>query len=376
MREPGSRMAARENPMPAPDPPPDTKPAPLVPAKWRDPDIIYTVTLLLVGAAAGWYLMLQLASVLRPLLVAVFLAYVLMPYHSRLRKHVGTPASIVTLAGGTAGVLVGLAFVTSASVLALRDDVPQLEQRADTLLTSLEETIGSYAPWITPIDTGRPMRGQVVEQITIIVRLGLNVAATAMLEAGVVALYLLFLLLEGARFPDRVRRAYPEDRADQILQMAGQVNAAVISYLKAKVKSSLFLAAPVGVVLGAVGVKFALLWAVLTFLCNFIPYIGTVAAYVLPVGFTFLWFGPAWQPFAAAGLLLVCHGVSASVLEPMIIGNAVGVSPLVILGSLAFWGLLWGVPGMFLAVPLTAVMVLVMEHFDQTRALAKLLKGG
>jgi AI-2 transport protein TqsA len=48
----------------------------------------------------------------------------------------------------------------------------------------------------------------------------------------------------------------------------------------------------------------------------------------------------------------------------------------VVLGSLAFWGLLWGIPGMFLAVPLTVVSILVMEHFAQTRPLARLLKGG
>jgi AI-2 transport protein TqsA len=132
----------------------------------------------------------------------------------------------------------------------------------------------------------------------------------------------------------------------------------------------------VGIVLWAVGVRFALLWAVLTFLCNFIPYIGTVVAYSLPVGFAFLWFGPTWEPFAAAGLLLVCHGASASVVEPLIIGNAVGVSPLVILGSLAFWGLMWGIPGMFLAVPLTVVAILVMEHFEMTRPVARMLRGG
>lgn len=349
---------------------------PPAPPKWRDPDTLRTVVFVLVGAAAGWYLMLQLASVLRPLLVAVFLAYVLMPYHSRLRKHVGTPASIFILAGGTAGVLVGLAFITSASVLALRDDVPRLEKRADELVTELERVVATKAPWASPVETGKPMRAQATEQIEFVVRVIFNVAATAIIEACVIALYLLFLLLEGTRFPDRVRRAYPPARAEEILDVAGQVNSAVISYLKAKVKSSLVLAVPVGIVLWLVGVKFALLWAVLTFLCNFIPYIGTVVAYSLPVGFAFLWFGPTWEPFAAAGLLLVCHGASSSVAEPMIIGNAVGVSPLVILGSLAFWGLLWGVPGMFLAVPLTAVMILVMEHFDQTRALAKLLKGG
>ena len=182
-------------------------------------------------------------------------------------------------------------------------------------------------------------------------------------------------MLEGSRFPDRVRRAYPPERAEAILDIAGQVSSAIISYLRAKVKASLVLAVPVGLVLWAVGAKFALLWAVLTFLCNFIPYIGSVIAYTLPVGFTFLYFGVRVEPIAASVLLLGCHVASASIVEPLIIGHAVGLSPLVILASLAFWGLLWGIPGMFLAVPLTVVAVIVMDHFDATRSAARLLRG-
>jgi AI-2 transport protein TqsA len=345
-------------------------------SRWRDLDTVWIVVLALVGAAAGWYLMLQLAPVLRPLLVAVFLAYVLMPYHSRLRHHVGTPASLTILASSTAGVLVILGFVTYASLLALNDDLPRLQQRAGNLMAQAEQTLRSHAPWALPGSDGQTTQARVNEQLGRVLRPVLNVAANMALEACVVALYLLFLLLEGSRFPDRIRKAYAPDRAEEILKVAGAVSGAIISYLKAKVKSSLFLAIPVGLVLWVMGVKFALLWMVLTFLCNFIPYIGTVVAYSLPVGFAFLWFGFTWEPFVAAGLLLVCHAASASVVEPMIIGNAVGVSPLVILGSLAFWGLVWGIPGMFLAVPLTVVAILVMDHFDQTRPVARLLKGG
>src|SRR5262245_34538989 len=98
-------------------------------SKWRDPDTLRTIVFVLVGAAAGWYLMLQLTPVLRPLLIAAFLAYVLMPYHSRLRKHVGTPASIFILAGSTAAVLVLLAFITYASILDLSADIPVLQRR-------------------------------------------------------------------------------------------------------------------------------------------------------------------------------------------------------------------------------------------------------
>ena len=123
--------------MTAPHSPHTEEPAVHAPAprhsRWRKPDALRTVATILVGVAAGWYLMLQLAPVLRPLMVAVFLAYVLMPYHARLRHHVGTPASLVILAGSTAAVLVALAFVTYASILALKDDVPRLQERADYL---------------------------------------------------------------------------------------------------------------------------------------------------------------------------------------------------------------------------------------------------
>lgn len=349
---------------------------PDAPTPWRGPNAVRTVALVLCAAACSWYLLQELAALLRPLLIAVLLAYVVMPYHARLKRVMGTAVSLAVIASTVTGALLALAFVSYASVLELRDDIPELQTRARDLAQRAERAVTDHAPWLLPPDAGGKPVARVTEGAGQFVFVVLSLTANAALEAGVVALYLLFLLLEGARFPARVRKAYEPERAEQILHVAGQVNAAVVSYLKAKVRASLFLAVPVSVVLALCGVKFALLWGVLTFLCNFIPYIGSVVAYALPVGFAFLWFGPVWQPFAAAGLLLLCHVASASVIEPLVIGNAVGVSPLVILGSLALWGLLWGVPGMFLAVPLTVVAIIVMDQFEPSRAIARLLKGG
>lgn len=367
-------MTNKTEPQPSAD---TTSPTPQVPM-WRSPATIAavaTVTQVLLAAAAGWYILNQLVLVLRPLFLAVFLAYVLMPYHSRLRKQIGSPASIVVLASATATVLVVLALAVYASILGLSDDLPRLQTRAGELTKEVEKIVEESAPWMHGAD-GQSTKPKLGDQLSRVTGPLLNVAADALLEACVVALYLLFLLLEGSRFPDRVRKAYTPERANEVLHIAGQISGAIVSYLKAKVKSSLVLALPVGVILWAVGVKFALLWAILTFLCNFIPYIGSVVAYSLPVGFALLWFGLRWEPVVAAILLLACHITSASVVEPMILGKAVGLSPLVILASLAFWGLLWGIPGMFLAVPLTVVAVIVMNHFDTTRPAAKLLSGG
>jgi AI-2 transport protein TqsA len=342
--------------------------------RWRGGVPLRTVAYVLVIAAAGWFLLAQLAPILRPLLVAVFLAYVLLPYHARLRRYVPGAISIGLLAGVTVGLLVLLGLAVSASVSNLNDELPRLQERASDLARELDRTVARFAPWVSgPLSGGKRVEEQLTEQAGGLARATLNAAAGALTEACVVGLYLLFLLAEASRFPDRVRQACSPDRAEEILQLAGQVNAAVVSYLRAKVLSSLVLAVPVGLVLWGFGVRFALLWAVLTFLCNFIPYIGSVVAFTLPAGFAFLQLDLGWEPVAVAGLVLTCHLVSASVAEPLILGRAVGLSPLVILGSLAFWGLLWGLPGMFLAVPLTAVAVIVMGQFPPTRAVARLI---
>ncbi|MBX9623428.1 MAG: AI-2E family transporter [Gemmataceae bacterium] len=365
---------------PAPEPP--GSPAPDPAAAHHRPRrrvllALPAVASVLVIAAAGWFLLRELAPVLRPLLTAVFLAYALMPYHSRLRKRMPGVVSLVLLAVVTAGVLVGLALVVSASVVGLSEELPDLEKRAVVLADRGEEVLAAQAPWlVAKPEDGRKLEERLAAAAGRAARPLLNAAAEALAEAAVVGLYLLFLLLTAAGAPDRVRRAYSPARAEEILQVAGEVNAAVVSYVRAKVVSSLLLAVPVALVLAGFGVRFAVLWGVLTFLCNFIPYLGSVVAYSLPVGFAVLQLEPGWRPVAVAAVVLGCHLGSASVVEPLVLGRAVGLSPLVILVSLGFWGLLWGVPGMFLAVPLTVVGVIVMGHFPATRPVAKLLSEG
>ncbi len=170
-----------------------------------------------------------------------------------------------------------------------------------------------------------------------------------------------------------MRGAYDTVRADQILDVFGQINSAIISYLKAKVLASLGLAFFAGIILTACGVRFALLWAVLTFLCNFIPYAGTIVAYCVPIGFAAVAGERDWTLVLAASLLLATHILSATIFEPMILGKAVGLSPLVILAALALWGSLWGFPGMLMAVPLSVVVLIVLEHFEASRPVARLL---
>lgn len=329
-------------------------------------------TVVLVGS---WYLLGQLASVLRPLLLAAFLGYIVLPYYRRLSQNLSPPVAITLIAGATTLMLLGIAAMVTSSVVDLTTQAPELKQKAVRLFSQVTEWIYSL-PMVGPGPTGdKTPQTMAAERMTEGVLLLLNVAVVGLPEAFAAGLYLLFLLLESARLPNRVRLAYPKERSEQILHVFGRINAAIIGYLKAKVKSSLILAVPIGLVLTGFNVRFAFLWAVLTFACNFIPYIGTVVAYALPVGFAFLQFDSWITATVLAAVLLAIHILSASVIEPMLIGRAVGLSPIVILSALAVWGVLWGLPGMFLAVPLTVVVKIILENIEITKPVGRLLGG-
>lgn len=345
---------------------------PSTPARPADP--LRVAAWWAVVIAASWFMLGELASVLRPLALAVFVAYLLLPSYSRLRHKLPGPVALGLLAGVTTALLVGLSLAVSASLLGLKDDLPELRRSAGELAARGTRLLNDTLPErFTGIDSRGPVEDKVGGWLTAATLAAANAAAGGLLEVATAGLYLLFLLLESERFPQRLRAAYPPAQAEHILDVAGRINSAIVSYMRAKVFASAAVAVPVWLLLSAFGVRFALLWAILTFLCNFIPYLGSVVAFALPAGFAFLQMGGGPLPLAVAGSLLVLHVVSGATVEPLILGRAVGISPLVILAALSVWGLLWGLPGTFLAVPLTVVAKIVFENIEATRPLARLL---
>jgi AI-2 transport protein TqsA len=200
-----------------------------------------------------------------------------------------------------------------------------------------------------------------------------NAAAGFLAEALLVGFYLLFLLLEAHRFPGRVRAGFAPEQADRVLGVVGSINRAMASYLRAKALSSLLTALPVAAILWAFGVPFPGMWGLFTFVGNFIPYVGSLVAFVLPVSLAFLELESPGRALAVLVLLVLVQVVSNNFVEPRLTAHAVDLSPLVVLIALAFWGLCWGVVGMVLAVPLTVMLKIIWENIALTRPLARLM---
>jgi AI-2 transport protein TqsA len=271
--------------------------------------------------------------------------------------------------------LVGLALLIYSNLVDLNAELPQLVERGRRLTEHIQAWVSAHLPtWaLNAMPDPARAEAEATERLRAATSYMVSAASSFLGEAILVSFYLIFLLFEVRRLPARVRSGFPTDQADRLLAMAGSINHAVSSYIRAKALASFITALPVFVVLAAFGVSFPGMWGVVAFIGNFIPYVGSLIALALPVLLAFLELEPVSRPLTILALLVVSQFVINNFVEPRLTARAVDLSPLVVLVALTFWGLCWGVVGMVLAVPLTVVLKIVWETIPLTRPLARLI---
>lgn len=200
-------------------------------------------------------------------------------------------------------------------------------------------------------------------------------AGGLLFQFGLVAVYVAFLLAEQRHLPGKLARlATSEERRDE----TGRVVHAIARQLQAYLGVCTLLSAAMALVtyalLVALGVSFAGFWALGMFFANYIPTVGG-AAVVLPALSALLQSGSLGQFLLVALVLLGVHFVLANIVSTVMLGRTLNMSPLAIILALSFWGLIWGVAGLFLAVPMTGAMLIVCEHVEALRWVAVALAG-
>jgi AI-2 transport protein TqsA len=370
-----------EDAAPLPQPP---EPAPDVPLAPRAPQALrvrtdwrplYIAAAAAVALAAAWYLLKELAPLLRPLVLAIFLCYVVLPLHLWLCRRVHPTVSVVILSAVTLLLIFGLGAMIYGSVISLNEDLPRLLQRGEGLWRDLRtNTIGRLPRWLTDsAGSGEAAAQRTSAQIRSALLGLVNSLAQWLGEFVLLSLYLIFLLAEARHLPRRVHAAFRNESGKQILDIASRINQSMSSYLRVKSLASLLVALPAALVLWVFGVPFVGMWAVLVFLGNFIPYLGSIFAFILPVLLAFLELQPLWKPIAVLALLSINQFVNNNLIEPRLTARALDLSPVVVLMALSFWGLCWGVTGMFLAVPITVMFKAIFDHVPITRPLARVV---
>lgn len=192
-----------------------------------------------------------------------------------------------------------------------------------------------------------------------------------------VLMYVVFLLLEQQIFHTKLKLIF-KDRNEYVkfLGIVRKVDESVYSYVSIKTSICLLAGVTSYLVLVIIGVDFAFLWAFLIFLLNFIPIIGAFIGVIFPSLIALLQFGTFLEPILVVSLLSAIQLVVGNLVEPKVLGTKLNLSPLVVILSLTFWGLIWGVAGMFLCVPITVILMIIFSQFEGTKRIAILLSGG
>lgn len=190
-----------------------------------------------------------------------------------------------------------------------------------------------------------------------------------------IVIYVIFLLLEQAFFPKKIRALFSvESQHQQFQVILEHINDAIRAYFKVKLTVSLVTAFASYILMVLVGLDFAVFWAFLIFLLNFIPNIGSLIATIFPSMLALIQFDDSFLPF-----IIVLVGVGAiqlfvgNLIEPRMMGSSLNISSLVVILALTLWGALWGITGMILCVPITVMMMIIFAQFPSTRPLAVLL---
>lgn len=307
------------------------------------------------------------AGVVVPILLAAMIALVCVPPVRRLERFGVPPVLAVLVVFVVVAVVLSVASaIVGTSVRGFNAALPSYREHLDALLRErIAPLLGdrfALDTWLAgAIDTGALL--SFVGNTTSAV-LGL------LSRTLVILLVAALMLFEASALPSKLRRARGGPAAD--ISDFEDMARGVYDYMSLKALLSLATGALAGAITWVSGVDFPLLWALVAFLFNFVPNIGSIIAAVPPVLLALLQHGMPTALGVTAGYLVINVGIG-TLLEPRVMGRRLGLSTLVVFLSLILWGWVLGPVGMLLSVPLTMVVKIVCESRPHLRSVAILL---
>jgi predicted PurR-regulated permease PerM len=360
------------------------------------------VTPLLQGAHPGWVLVTLIVvvavlhfadAVLIPLALATLLAFLLSPIVNRLQDWGCNRVIAVVLTTIVTFALVGgLLFAVAGQFLGLVDKLPQykenLRAKIQTLRVPGGGSIGKGVDAVFELseEVQRSAPGTAtappIAQVQIVppppnalgVMRGLFGPLIGPLgTAGIVVVFVVFMLLQREELRDRVVRLVGAREMHTTVRAIEDAASRVSRFLLMQTIINTIQGVLVATGLYLLGVPDALLWGALTIVLRFIPYLGPLLAAAGPIALSVAFFDNWTYALLVIALVVALELISNNVLEPWLYGSSVGVSSFALIVAAVFWTWLWGIAGLFLAIPLTVCLVVMGKYIPQLEFLSVLL---
>jgi len=313
---------------------------------------------------------LQMAkNLLVPFLLAAFLALITVRPMLWMQKN-RIPSILAALIIVTIMMLIFtvVGAIVGTSIAEFTAALPSYQERLDTIV---EGFLGFVARIFDSADAFENLRDMIDPGWAMgLAATILNSVKDVLTNVFLIIFTMIFILLEASTVELKVAAAF--GRSTQSLKRPRVFLANLGSYLGIKTVVSIVTGFAAGLLTWAIGLDFPLLWAMLAFLLNYVPTIGSIIAAVPAVLMALVQLGPGEASATAVGFVAI-NMVFGNIVEPRLMGYGVGLSPLIVFIGLVFWGWVFGPVGMLLSVPLTMTLKLALESDKRTRWVAILI---
>ena len=328
------------------------------------------LALLALGAAAA---ALRAAAVVTlPVAAALTAAVLLLPVQTGIARRVpkrvrwlGTAAAMGTFVLAL-GAIVGAAWW---AVALTAGRLPEYRERFEAAWSGVRSWLEARNVPVDRLGEG----GGLAERAASWAGGGLMTAGEVAVGIVIVFFLTMLFLMEAGRWREKSRRAW-EDRRGLLEETAALIAHKVRQYLVARTLVSAISAVASGLFLWIAGVELALVWALLVFVLNYIPNIGSILSALPPILFAFVQSGWGLGAVVAGGLLAI-EQVIGNYVDPRIQGRTLDISPAVVLVAVLFWTFVWGPVGALLAVPATVSILVAAAQVPGARWAAVMLSN-
>ncbi|MBX0332091.1 AI-2E family transporter [Pontibacter sp. HSC-14F20] len=322
------------------------------------------------------FVLVETREFLYPLVMAMLFAYLLYPVVKRLEKW-GLPrivANFVTIIASLA-LSVGLLILLYKQLSVFISDLPALKEKAlaniDMLQALIDQKFGDESQanerWLRiQVNNALDLSGEAITSI-------LLATTSTITKFGLMPVYIFLMLYYRNKFEYFLFRIFPSHKHGKVKVMIDEISNVTKHYMGGVVIVILILCILNSVGLMLIGVEYALLLGIVSAFINFIPYFGTLIGGAIPLLFTLVVQGDPQKTFAVLLFFLAIQFTENNILTPNITGSRVNINPLFTILSIIVGGMLWGLPGMFVAVPIVGMFKIYFDHSPELQAYSFML---
>lgn len=324
-----------------------------------------------------FYLLEIFSTIIIPLCFAFLFATLFQPLTAFLRvKKVPFWLTIPIISVLTLGIVFVIYVVLSSTIAEVIQNnnmlITQLEQKSEKLIESLNSLIYSF--------TGQKFSTQeltsMIKPNEILSNLGQSFLASLTSFTGGFfwfAIYYVVFLISLPNYKKYFNYVIDETKAKSAIIAYENIQKSIYKYILLKIMISAVTGLLIYFICLMFGIKFALLWGVLAFVLNFIPFVGSIIAVILPFLMAFIQFETIVTPLFFLGVGLGIQQLLGNIIEPVLMGNSLRLNTITAIFGLLFWGYLWDSAGLFLGIPLLVICKIVLENFPDTAIVGRIM---